>query len=344
MPPAPHPFDAVLLIAFGGPLGLRDIRPFLQNVLRARRLPPERIEAVAHHYELFGGVSPITDITRRQAEGLAARLRARGLSLPVYVGMRNWRPHLADALESMTAAGHRRAVAVVAAAHRSYSSCEQYKQNVWQAQEELRQRGVRSPTLVYAGDWHTAPGFVEAAAEQIADATARLPGAHRAAARLVFTAHSIPLSMPFVETYVRQLGESAEAVARHLGVSGWEIAYQSRSGRPEDQWLEPDINDALRRAGNAGVSAVVVAPVGFVADHIEVLYDLDVEARATAEAIALPMARASAVNDHPRFLDALADAVAATIARYRGTPLTVLPADPPARREPPPVVRRTNDE
>ena len=332
------PFDAVLLIAFGGPLGPDDTRPFLQNVLRARRLPPERIEAVAHHYERFGGVSPITAITRAQAAGLEARLRSRGLPLPVHVGMRNWTPHLAETLAEMSRSGQRRAVAIVAAAHRSYSSCEQYRQNVWQAQEELKASGIRPPVLVYAGDWHRSPGFIAAAAERLDEARRRLPAPLARVARVIFTAHSIPTAMSAAETYVRQIRESADAVAAALALIDWTIAYQSRSGRPEDPWLEPDVNDALRAAQGAGAGAVLLSPLGFVADHIEVLYDLDVEAKATAKEIGLPMVLASAVNDHPRFLDALADAVAETVARYpRGGPLAVLPADPPAKREPPPL-------
>jgi ferrochelatase len=336
--PASLPFDAVLLIAFGGPLGPADIRPFLRNVLRGRRIPPERIEAVAHHYEMFGGVSPITAITARQASGLEARLRARGLDLPVHVGMRNWTPFIADALRTMLASGERRAVGVIAAAHRSYSSCEQYKQNVWQAQEDLRGAGVSPPAIVYAGDWHVSAGFVEAVAEHIAAARVQLPDELRDAARVIFTAHSIPTAMPAAGSYVRQLDESARAVGARLGTSDWTLAYQSRSGRPEDPWLEPDVSDVLRRAHSSGARGVIVSPLGFVADHIEVLYDLDVEARATADEIGLAMARAAAVNDHPRFLDALADAVADTVTRHeRGIPLPLLPAERPTRREPGPV-------
>jgi ferrochelatase len=339
MPPA-LPFDAVLLIAFGGPLGPGDIRPFLQNVLRARRLPPERIEAVAHHYERFGGVSPITAITTTQAAGLELRLRNRGLPLPVHVGMRNWKPHLAQALAEMAGAGAHRAVAIVAAAHRCYSSCEQYKQNVWQAEEELRAAGIVPPRLVYAGDWHRSPGFIGACADRLDQARRQLPAHLKRSARVIFTAHSIPTGMSAADTYVRQLRESAEAVAAELSLEEWTMAFQSRSGRPEDPWLEPDVNDVLRAARAEGAAAALVSPIGFVADHIEVLYDLEIEAKATAQAIGLPMVLASAVNDHPRFLDALAEAVADTVARYaNGAPLTVLPVETPAKREPPPPVR-----
>jgi protoporphyrin/coproporphyrin ferrochelatase len=334
------PFDAVLYIAFGGPQGPDDIRPFLQNVLRARRIPPERIEAVAHHYELFGGVSPITDITERQARGLAARLDARGLHLPVHVGMRNWRPFIEDTLRELTASGARRVVGVIAAAHRSYSSCEQYKQNVWQAQEALFAGGVTPPSIVYAGDWHRHAGFVEAAAARITEARATLPADLQPRARVVFTAHSIPVTMSGATTYQRGLRESAESIAGELKLAGWALTYQSRSGRPEDPWLEPDVNDFLKAEREKGLDAVVLSPIGFIADHIEVLYDLDLEARATCEAEGIAFARASAVNDHPRFLDALADAVATKVQHYRrGRPLPLLPAEAPVRREPAPPAR-----
>jgi protoporphyrin/coproporphyrin ferrochelatase len=334
------PFDAVLFIAFGGPQGHADIRPFLQNVLRARRVPPERIEAVAHHYELFDGVSPITAITEQQARGLAERLAARQLALPVHVGMRNWRPLIEDTLAELSAAGARRLVGVIAAAHRSYSSCEQYKQNVWQAQESLRAKGVTPPSIVYVGDWHVSPAFVEAVASRIEDARTTLPAETQPRARVVFTAHSIPVTMSAAAAYQRQLQESAAAVATKLKLREWALAWQSRSGRPEDPWLEPDVNDYLRAERRKGLEAVVLSPIGFVADHIEVLYDLDIEARETCETEGIGFARASAVNDHPRFLDALADSVASKIQHYRrGRPLPLLPADSPARREPPPPVR-----
>jgi ferrochelatase len=340
-PPSTPPFDAVLLIAFGGPLGPSDVRPFLQNVLRARRIPPERIEAVAHHYELFDGVSPITAITERQARGLAERLASRGLDLPVHVGMRNWRPLIEDTLAELAASGVRRLIGVIAAAHRSYSSCEQYRQNVWQAQESLRAAGIAPPSIVYAGDFHQRAAFVEATAARIDDARATLPAALQSQARVVFTAHSIPVNMAAASTYQRQLRESAEAVTVKLKLRDWAIVYQSRSGRPEDPWLEPDVNDYLRAERQKGLEAVVLSPLGFVADHIEVLYDLDVEARETCRAEGIALARASAVNDHPRFLEALAESVALKVQHYRrGRPLAILPAEPPARREPPPQIRK----
>jgi protoporphyrin/coproporphyrin ferrochelatase len=334
--PSSQPFDAVLLISFGGPQGLQDIRPFLQNVLRGRRVPPERVEQVAHHYELFGGVSPLTELTERQAAALRAQLAARGMPLPVYVGMRNWHPFLGDALREMRDAGMRRAIGLIAAAHHSYSSCTQYRHNVLEARATLTGQdggaghAAPPPALTYAGGWHTDPGFIDANVARIEQARATLPAPVRERARIVFTAHSIPTGMAHADTYERQLRESATAVAARLQTDDWALVYQSRSGRPQDPWLAPDVNDYLRTARVTGLQAAIISPIGFVCDHIEVLYDLDVEAKVTCEELGLPMARAAAVNDHPRFVDALADAVTATIERYRtGRPLPLLSADTP---------------
>lgn len=335
-----RPFDAVLLISFGGPQGQADVRPFLRNVLRGRRMPADRVEEVARHYDLFGGVSPLTELTLRQARGLEARLADRGLALPVFVGMRNWHPFIEDTLRAMRARGVRRAIGVIASAHRGYSGCGQYRQNVLRARAELVQAGLGDVQVTYVGDWHTSPGFIAAVTAHVRDAYTRLPPALRDRARLVFTAHSVPASMPGCDRYVAQLHESAALVATALGVADWTLAFQSRSGRPEDPWLEPDVKDYLREARAAGLRAAVLCPIGFVCDHIEVLYDLDIDARQVAEAIGLAVSRASAVNDHPRFLDALADAVVATWERYRtGLPLTLVDAEHPDPQELPPPCR-----
>jgi protoporphyrin/coproporphyrin ferrochelatase len=309
-------FDSVLLVAFGGPHGPADIRPFLANVLRGRRVTPERVEEVAHHYELFGGVSPITEITQRQAAGLRGRLAAAGHPLPVYVGMRNWRPFLADTLGEMHAAGARRAIGFILAAHHSYSSCQQYRENVAAARAELRAGGAGDVEVTFVGSWFDHPGFINACAAHVRVAAARLPEPVRAAARLVCTAHSIPLSMADRSQYRQQLQESARLVAQAAGMGDWALAYQSRSGRPEDPWLEPDVNDYLRRQRERGLAAAVLCPIGFVSDHIEVLYDLDREAAAVCRAIGLAMARAEAVNDDPLFLEMMCDVVLRTVGRY----------------------------
>lgn len=335
-----HPFDAVLVVSFGGPEGMADVRPFLANVVRGRRIPPERIDAVARHYEVFGGVSPLTAITKRQVAGLRTRLAAHGLDLPVYLGMRNWHPFLPDTLREMSEHGIRRAIGFIGAPHRSYSSCTQYRQNVTDARTELVGAGRSDILVTYVRDWHTHPGFIEANVEHVDAARARLPEAVRDRARVVFTAHSIPQSMSGAQRYQTQLEESARAVAGRLGTHDWALVYQSRSGRPEDAWLEPDICDYLRAEQAKGLAAAVLCPVGFVCDHIEVLYDLDREARAVCDKLDLPMARAEAVNDDPMFLDTMADAVLETYRRYeRGRPLPIISAVPPERAEGPPVHR-----
>jgi ferrochelatase len=316
------PFDAVLLVAFGGPQGPADVRPFLANVLRGRRAAPERVEEVAHHYELFGGVSPLTGLTLRQGELLEAQLRARGFPLQVYVGMRNWHPLLPDVMERMAASGVKRAIGVLAAAQRSYSGCLQYKENVRDAQMDVGGRGVQPVEVTYVADWHEHPGFIAANADHVRDAVKRLPEAVRGAARLIFTAHSIPVEMAAQYPYEKNLRASAARVAEAAGFDGWDLVFQSRSGRPQDPWLEPDVCDALRAAHADGAPAVVLSPIGFLCDHVEVLYDLDVEDADVARELGLPLVRAEAVNVHPRFIEALADAVADVWSRYRsGLPL-----------------------
>ena len=315
-------FDAVLVISFGGPQGPDDIRPFLANVLRGRRVPPARVEEVAHHYELFGGVSPITRITRQQAEGLAERLAAAGHRLPVYVGMRNWHPFLAETLREMRAAGIRRVVGFIPAAQQSYSRCEQYRENAAAARAGLADGNDIDVT--YVGSWFDHPLFIAANAAHVREALLRLPDAVRSSARLVCTAHSIPLSMADRSRYRQQLEQTARLVARDAGIDDWALVYQSRSGRPQDPWLEPDICDYLRDEQHQGLTAAVVAPIGFVCDHIEVLYDLDTDAAQVCREIGLPMARAEAVNDDPLFLDMMADVVLTTVRRYEsGRPLPI---------------------
>jgi ferrochelatase len=319
------PFDAVLLVAFGGPQGPGDVRPFLENVLRGRRVAPERIDEVAHHYERFGGVSPLTELTLAQARALEAALRALDLPLPVYVGMRNWHPYLTDTLKEMSRAGVRRAIGVLAAAQRSYSGCAQYRENVRDARAALAESGAPPIDITYVGDWHEHPGFIEANADHVRQALERLPGERRARARLIFTAHSIPVAMAQRYPYEAQLQASAERIAAAAGRADWALVYQSRSGRPGDPWLEPDVCDYLRREAAAGLDTVVLCPVGFLCDHVEVLYDLDVEAAETCREIGVTVARAAAVNTHPRFIDALSDAVLGVWSAYSdGRPLPIV--------------------
>jgi ferrochelatase len=298
--------DAILLVAFGGPERPEDVRPFLAEVLRGRRVSPERIEEVAHHYELIGGRSPLNELTFRQADALREVLRRRGDTRAVYVGMRNWKPWIADVLAAMAADGVRTAVTVLLSPHATEASRERYVESLEQGRARL---GAHAPVLGFVGPWFTHPGFVGAAAARTADALATLPADRRADATLLFTAHSVPTPMAAASPYVAEITASSRAVAERLGHRHWQVAWQSRSGRPEDPWLEPDVNDALRALAAAGARDAVVVPIGFVCDHVEVLYDLDVEARATAAGLGLGFVRAGTVSDHPEFVAALADVI-----------------------------------
>jgi ferrochelatase len=304
----------VLLIAYGGPERMDDVRPYLANIARGRRIPPARIEEVVHHYARFGGRSPLGDLTRRQARALAADLEARGLALPVYVGMRNWTPYLSETLASMRDAGVRRALAIVMAPHRSYASWEQYQENVADARSRV---GSGAPEVEYVSPWFDHPGFIEAQADRVVMALAEIPAAARHEAPLVFTAHSIPVAMAETSPYVEQVATSARLVAARCGRSRWSVAYQSRSGDRREPWLEPDVNEVVRRLAASGDRAIVAVPVGFVADHVEVLYDLDTEARETAARAGVVLARAGTVMDHPAFITMLGDLVAGHAARAR---------------------------
>ncbi len=298
--------DAVLLIAFGGPERPEEIRPFLEIVARGRRIPPERLEEVAHHYERMpGGRSPLGELTRAQARGLERALAAAGAALPVFVGMRNWHPFLDETLAAMTAAGVKRALGIILSAFRTEASWERYQGDVAAA----RERVPGAPEVVFAPPWVEHPRFVEAAADRARAALAEVPADARAAVPLVFTAHSVPVAMAAASPYVADFTAAARAVAARLGHARWSLAYQSRSGGPRDPWLEPDVGDVLGRLADEGARHAVVAPIGFVCDHVEVLYDLDVEARAAAAARGLTMHRAAAVNDHPAFVAMLADLV-----------------------------------
>jgi protoporphyrin/coproporphyrin ferrochelatase len=340
MTPGHAPFDAVLVVAFGGPLGPADIRPFLANVLRGRRVPADRIEEVARHYEEFGGVSPLTAITRRQVDGLRARLAAAGVDVPVYLGMRNWHPLLPDIVQAMARDGVRRAIGFICAAHRSYSSCTQYRQNVTDARAETVAAGLADVSVTYVDDWHAHEGFIDANARHVRAALDALAVTQRERARIVFTAHSIPVTMAGADRYRAQLMTSAGLVARRLGTQDWALVFQSRSGRPEDPWLGPDVCDYLRAERAAGLDAAVLCPLGFLCDHVEVLHDLDRDAAQACRDVGLAMTRAEAVNDDPLFLDTMADVVLRTWHRYAsGLPLPLAPASAPARVEGPPPFR-----
>jgi len=304
-------WDAVLLIAFGGPDRMEDVRPFLANVVRGRRVPPERIEEVVRHYARFDGHSPLTELTRRQARALEAELLARGSRIPVHMGMRNWAPYLHETLARMQAEGVRRAVGIVMAPHRSYSSWDQYRENVREARAQV---GEGAPEVGYPRAWFDHPGFIEAQADRAAAALEAIRVETRSEIPILFTAHSIPSAMALRSPYEEQLTTSARLVAARLDHPRWSVAYQSRSGDPGTPWLGPDVNETIREFGRRGETAVVVVPIGFVCDHIEVLYDLDTEARETAEEAGMAFCRSGTVADHPAFIRMLADLVSSSAA------------------------------
>ncbi|MCY4664522.1 MAG: ferrochelatase [Acidimicrobiaceae bacterium] len=290
-------YDAVLIVSFGGPEGPSDVEPFLARVTAGREIPSERLAAVARQYHHFGGVSPLNAQCRRLRTALARRLAAEGHALPVYWGNRNWTPFLADTVAEMASAGHRRALAVVTSAYSSYSGCRQYLDDIEAARAAV---GEAAPAIDKVRAYYDHPGFISPFADAVATARESLPEEFRCDARLVFTAHSIPLSMAAGCDYERQLDEAARLVATRAGFDAWTMAWQSRSGPPSVPWLEPDVNECLERlSGDAGARAVVLAPIGFVTDHMEVMWDLDVVAATTASALGVRLVRASAPATDP---------------------------------------------
>jgi ferrochelatase len=300
--------DAVLLIAFGGPTAPAEIGPFLEIVTRGRRIPPERLEEVAHHYaQMPGGRSPLNELTEAQADGLRRALATGGRSLPVFVGMRNWHPFLHETLAAMTARGHRQALGIILSSFRTEASWERYVADVAAA----RERTPGFPAIVFAPPWFEHPRFIAAAADGVGRALAEVPVAERADTPLVFTAHSVPVAMAAASPYVADFTATARAVAERLGHARWSLAYQSRSGNPREPWLEPDVGEVIKALAKDGARHVVVSPAGFVCDHVEVLYDLDIEARWIAAEHGVTLHRAPAVNAHPEFIAMLADLVRA---------------------------------
>lgn len=291
-------FDAVLLLSFGGPEGPADVMPFLETVVRGRGVPRERLVEVAHHYDLFGGKSPINDQNRALLQALRVEFDAHGLGLPLYWGNRNWHPLLADTLRAMRADGVRRALAFVTSAYGSYSGCRQYLEDIARARAEV---GQGAPEIEKLRLFYDHPLFIEANAARVRDAFARLPSDRRA--RLLFTAHSVPLAMAATSRYEDQLRESARLVADAAGRGDdWELVFQSRSGPPTQPWLEPDVLDRLRALAAQGDTAALLAPIGFVSDHMEVVYDLDTEAQALARELGLTLVRAATAGTHPAFV------------------------------------------
>lgn len=290
-------YDALLVVSFGGPEGMDDVIPFLENVLRGRNVPRERMLSVARHYEMFGGVSPINQQNRDLITALKAELEVHGPNLPIYWGNRNWQPFLPDTLRQMAADGVRNALAFVTSAYSSYSSCRQYRENIARAQEEA---GPEAPRVDKLRAFYNHPLFIEANVDHIRNAWSKLDSDERA--HLVFTAHSIPESMAANCDYAPQLQDAGSLIAGALGIERWQVAYQSRSGSPSQPWLGPDIADCLRQMNADGVKDVVVAPIGFVSDHMEIVYDLDFEAQNLARELGMKMVRAATAGTHPSFV------------------------------------------
>lgn len=325
-------FDAFLLLSFGGPEKHEDVLPFLENVTRGRGVPRERLMEVAEHYYHFDGISPINDQCR-------ALLQDLHLELPIYWGNRNWTPFLADTMRQMVADGRKKVLAFPTSAFSSYSGCRQYREDVLKAQAEV---GAEAPEVVTVRRFFNHPGFVEVMTESLQTALAATPGA-----KVIFTAHSVPMSMADSSPYVEQLLEAARLAA---GDAPYRLAYQSRSGPPQIPWLEPDILDVLREEKAAGTEAVVVQPIGFLSDHMEVMYDLDYEAAHVAQELGMRFTRAATAGTHPRFIqmirelveeythDAPAQAVGNLPARPPVCPMDCCPAParPAGRPIPPP--------
>jgi ferrochelatase len=292
-------YDALLVLSFGGPEGMDEVLPFLENVTRGRNIPRERLEEVAEHYAHFGGVSPINAQNRELIVALERELAGHGIALPIYFGNRNWSPFLGDTIERMRADGVREVLVFVTSAYSSYSGCRQYREDVMRALDALDVHDMRFDKIRV---FFNHPGFIEPMAQRLREALASLPVERRPDAAVIFTAHSIPLSMAKGSAYERQLREASRLVAELAGAERHRLAWQSRSGPPQVPWHEPDILDVLTELGASGVKDVVVVPIGFISDHLEVLFDLDVEARELAERLGMGMMRVPSVGVDPAFI------------------------------------------
>jgi ferrochelatase len=305
-------FDALLIVSFGGPERHEDVLPFLENVLRGKNVPRERMLEVAEHYYHFDGRSPINEQTKELIASVEQEFRDHGVKLPVYWGNRNWHPFLAETLKQMQADGIRHAAALVTSAFGSYSGCRQYREDIARA---LQAAGTEDLLIEKLPNFCDREEFIATMVDRVRVAMAELPPAERSGAgpikaeQLIFTAHSIPMSMAESSPYVRQLKEASQRVATACGVSNWTLIYQSRSGPPSQPWLAPDICDYLREQHAAGVRSVIICPIGFISDHMEVLYDLDTEARALCDQLGLKMVRAGTAGSHPKIVGMLRDMV-----------------------------------
>jgi len=301
-------YDCLLLVSFGGPEGPDDVSPYLDRVLRGRRVPPERRREVEQHYLRFGGRSPINARNRELLAALGRELVAHDVDLPLYWGNRNWHPLLADTLSQMASDGRHRALAFVTSAYGSYSGCRQYREDVEGARAEV---GAAAPRVDVLRRFYNHPGFVKANAARLLAARKALEAGAEPA--VVFSAHSLPVAMAERSPYVEHLNETCRLVAEAAGLSAWTLAYQSRSGPPSQPWLEPDVCAHLRSLAADGVADVVLVPVGFVSDHMEVVYDLDTEAADVARSVGLRLVRAATAGTHPAFVGMIRELVLARL-------------------------------
>lgn len=303
------PYDALLLVSFGGPEKMDDVIPFLENVLRGKNVPRERMLEVAHHYEMFDGVSPINQQMRDLLEVLEPAMRKAGIEIPVYWGNRNWHPLLTDVIPQMRNEGVKKTLCLMVSAYSSYSGCRQYRENIQDVCETMS--GEEVPVFDKIRVFYNHPLFIEATAERLRDSLEQLDEAGQAECKIAFTAHSLPMSMAKTSDYEKQLLETCRLTADACGLSEdrWELVYQSRSGRPQDPWLEPDILDHLEVLREGGVKQVVINPIGFLSDHMEVLYDLDVEARQWCDENGITMVRTGTVGTHPQFVEMLVELI-----------------------------------
>jgi len=306
-------YDALVLVSFGGPEGPDDVMPFLRNVTRGRGVPEERLAEVAEHYRHFGGVSPINAQCRALLAALRPEFDRTGVDLPIYWGNRNWTPYLADTVRQMRDDGVTRALAFVTSPYGSYSSCRQYLEDIERARVEV---GDGAPVIHKLRHYHDHPGHIAPHVDAVRAALATLPAERRATTRLLFTAHSIPTAMaaasgPHGGRYEAQLREVTALVAAGAAADlPRDLVWQSRSGPPQVPWLEPDVGDHLEALAAAGTTSVVVSPIGFISDHLEVLWDLDNEAAQTAKRLGLDFARAATPGNDPRFVAMIRELVA----------------------------------
>ena len=305
-------YDSVLLVSFGGPEQRADVMPFLENVVRGKNVPPERLKEVAAHYNHFEGKSPINDQNRALIAALEEELAKSEIDLPIYWGNRNWDPYISDALEKMTADGKKRALAFITSAYSSYSGCRQYLENIEEARRKI---GEDAPVVEKLRAFYNHPGFIEANVDRLLAVLETLPKERRECARVAFSAHSIPDAMAETCDYVEQIEETARLVAEGARHERWQLVYQSRSGPPHVPWVGPDILEHLDALSQIGVKDVIVSPIGFISDHMEVVWDLDHEARAYANDLGITLTRAETVGTHPAFVGMIRELIEERLGR-----------------------------